>query len=131
MKKSLQSLKTYIYVVFLIAIISLIDAILSLTIELNYVYSLIIQIITLIFFIYNIKIIFKFFSYRLEHITLFLPFYYFITFILFSSLGIYFISKGLVTEYLILTMASISIISALFEIVFARYLLKKFFKSVE
>lgn len=124
----MRSLRTYLIIVILMASISLFDAVFSYLYELPTLYASIINVVFVLFFFYNITRIFVFLMQRLDHITLVLPFYHLIMFILFSTLGVYFFNQGLITGEPILAMVIISVLSSLFEMGFAYYLLKRFFK---
>jgi len=119
-------LKVYLIIALVIGIIGLTDGLLSF-LNLNLIiYAFILSLISLIFFIFNIFALFHFIHERLEKITFVLPIYHIITYICFFSLGITLSIMNLFSNWVVILLKIIVILTASFEILFSLYLLKKF-----
>jgi hypothetical protein len=119
-------LKVYLYIALLFGIISLIDNFLVIFDVINNIYVMLLMFITHVFFFFNIITIPLFHYFRVNKIAYILPLYHMLTYILFFSVGFLLTMSGIILSGTWLILVIISILSSIFEIGIAIYLLKKF-----
>ncbi len=119
-------LKFYLYIAMFFGIISLIDNFLVIFDVINNIYVMLLMFITHTFFFLNIITIPLFYYFRINKIAYILPIYHLLTYILFFSVGFFLNTAGIVLQGTWMILIGISILSSIFEISIAIYLLKKF-----
>lgn len=125
MKANLRFLRSYLYVVVVIALLGIADAILTYLKITPSLYVRIIPLILFLFFFFNIFAIAIFRRHHLLRIMYVLPVYHIFSYIFFLSLGLYIIITGFSPEWLNFTLISIQAASSLFELSLSIYLLTK------
>jgi hypothetical protein len=119
-------LKIYLYIALLFGIISLVDNFLVIFEVNNNVYVMLLMFITHAFFFFNIVTIPLFHYFRVKKIAYILPLYHLLTYILFFSVGFLLTIVGIILSGTWIILVGISILSSIFEIAVAIYLLRKF-----
>ena len=122
-------LHKYLYLVIVIALVGLADAILT-YLKIDFpLYVRIIPLVLFIFFFFNIFVIAVFRRRYSERIIYVLPIYHIISYVVFLSLALFLTIKGIIPPWLSLTLIGVQIASSIFELSFSIYLLKRFASS--
>lgn len=125
MKANIRFLRGYLYVVVIIALIGVADAVLTSLKITPSLYVRIIPLLLFLFFFFNIFAITIFRRHQLPRIVYVLPIYHLLSYIFFMSLGLYLIITSFNTTWLNFTLIGIQGASSLFELGFSLYLLTK------
>ena len=126
MKSGPGFLRKYLYIVMIIALIGLTDAVLTF-LKANFpLYVRLIPLVLFLFFFFNIFAIAVFRRHQLGRIVYVLPLYHIISYILFLSLGLYLTIRGIVPAWLSYALIGIQAASSIFELSFSTYVLTKF-----
>ncbi len=129
MKSGHGFLRKYLYIVMIIALIGLADAVLTF-LKVNFpLYVRLIPLVLFLFFFFNIFAIAVFRRHHFERIVYVLPLYHVISYILFLSLGLYLTIRGIVPAWLSYALIGIQAASSIFELSFSIYVLTKFGSS--
>ena len=130
MKSGHGFLRKYLYIVIIIALIGISDAMLTFLKVSFPLYARIIPLVLFLFFFFNIFAIAIFRRHHFERIVYVLPIYHIITYILFLSLGLYLTIRGIVPTWLSLALIGMQVVSSFFELSFSIYVLKRFASQV-
>ncbi len=118
-------LTSYLCISVAMAILGIVDAILSYLQLSPAFYSIIVSLLALLFFFYNILIIFIFLHHHFSKITFVLPIYYILAFLISGIIGSILILKGQLTSATVLILFITSLVQGIFELTFSGYLLKR------
>ncbi|MEK6940242.1 MAG: hypothetical protein AABX31_05960 [Nanoarchaeota archaeon] len=125
MKSGHGFLRKYLYIVIIIALIGISDAMLTFLKVSFPLYARIIPLVLFLFFFFNIFAIAIFRRHQVGKIVYVLPIYYIISYLLFLSLGLYLVVRGIIPTWLSYTLIGIQAAFSLFELSFSVYLLMK------
>lgn len=118
-------LKVYLILAIILAVVSIIDGILTWLKFENRIYGFILLAVAGLFFLFNIVAIPIFHHQRLKKIAYVLPIYYIVSYIIFFGVGVYLFFRPYQPFWLNPVVMVINYLMALFEIVFSVYLWRK------
>ena len=125
MKSGLGFLRTYLYVIMIISLLGLTDAVLHFLKITPILYARIVPLVLFLFFFFNLFSIIIFRRRQLKRIVYLLPIYYLVSYIIFLSIGLGLSITGYTTTWLSFALIGIQAASSLFELGFSIYLLTK------
>ena len=116
----------YLMIVFGFGLLGLADSLLSLFGFSSAVYGVIVLILGVLFFFFNIFSLVQFMQERMEKITWVLPVYHMISYVLFFGLGVVLAVMGALVNWVFILLAVVGMLTSGFEILFSLYLLRRF-----
>lgn len=124
MERLQKFLRTYLIIVIIYALLGVLDSILQFAQYSTPIYTALLSVITLLFFLFNMIALAVFFKTKQERITLVLPLYHLALYVIFFIIGI--ATASLATkESLFFGMSIFGLITSIAELSFGYYLIKK------
>ena len=125
MKLKRSFLRWYLVLALAFGILGLLDSLLTFFDVVNNVYVAVVVLLSAAFFLYNIVVIPVFHAHRVERIAYVLPIYHICTFLLFFGFGFLTKALNILVDWLWMVVVGAGLLSAVFEVGFALYLMKK------
>ena len=125
MKPKRGFLRWYLFLTLAFGMLGLLDSLATFFDVVNNVYVYVVVILSIFFFLYNILVIPIFHAHHVERIAYVLPIYHLFSFLLFFGFGLLTTSARLLFDWLWMVVVGAGFLSAIFEIVFSAYLMKK------
>lgn len=125
MKPKRGFLRWYLVLAVGFGILGLLDSLLTFFDVVNNIYVGVVVLLSAAFFLYNLVVIPVFHAHHIERIAYVLPIYHIITFLLFFGFGFLTKAMNLLVSWLWIVIVGAGLLSALFEIGFALYLIRR------
>ena len=123
MKPKKGFLKYYLFIALGFGLLGLTDTLLTFFDVVNNVYTVMVMNLNVLFFFFNIAAIAIFHHHRVGRIAFILPIYHIATFVVFFGVGLSLAYMGVILQGLWMVLLGISLVSSLFEILLAFYLM--------